>query len=297
MSDALDSTVRGPNHVARLQTQVIGSLPAVPAWHHSKLQPLIWPASSNGQHTVSVNGNARANGNGHASRTLANSHLERFDEAIRMLRDSILLGDPPHRLRSIIVTSAIPREGKTTTSVHLAMAHASQRRNTLIIDGDLRRPHVHSRMGVPNGKGLSDVIIEETPWRACLTAMPGSDYLKILPSGSPSRCAADQIGSVLETILDEALNEYDFVIVDSPPLLGFAEPLQMSALTDGVVVVAKAGQTDRRALQSVLQVLGRLKANVVGVVLNEVSERSNGEYPYNGYYSKHYSNYYRPTIS
>jgi succinoglycan biosynthesis transport protein ExoP len=309
MSDVLDSTVRDPEHVARLQTRVIGSLPSVPAWHRSNLLPLVGPVSSNGTHGMSLNGNGAVsgrgaangnggvNGNGHSNRTRAYSRSDGFDEAIRTLRDSILLGDSERRLRSIIVTSATPREGKTTTAIHLAMAHASQKRRTLIIDGDLRRPGVHSRLGVANEKGLSDVITGGIPWRDGLAAMPGSDHLKILPSGPPSRRAADRIGSVLETILDEALKDYEFVIVDSPPLLGFAEPLQMSALTDGVVVVAKAGQTDRRALQSVLDALGRLKANVVGVVLNEVSEHTNARYHYYGYYGKYYSKYYKPSKS
>ena len=85
------------------------------------------------------------------------------------------------------------------------------------------------------------------------------------------------------------------MIVDAPPCLGLEEPLQMAAVVDGVVVVALAGQTDRNALASVLSSLKRLKANVVGVALNEVREDMSDRYYYYGYYGKYYSKYYKPT--
>lgn len=297
MSDTLDHTVRDPEHVARLNKQVIGSLPTVPAWRHGKIPTAASLAARNGHHRTLQDGQPSKDQGAvthpHKQSVRRYGRSDGFQEAIRTLRDSILLADAGRRLHSIIVTSATPREGKTTTVVHLALAHASQKRKTLLIDGDLRRPGVHSFFGVGNEKGLSDVIMDETPWRDCLVEAPGNPELKILPSGPPSRRAADRIGATLEGILDEAIREFDLVIVDSPPLLGFAEPLQMAALVDGVVVIAKAGQTDRRALQSVLEALSRLKANVVGVVLNEVSESTNERYYYYGYYGKYYSKYYR----
>jgi len=290
LSDVLDRSVRDPEQVARMGTQVVGSLPSVPAWHKVKLRQAATPAL-NGATEDAVNGNGTEKALA-KRRSRSFSHSDGFEEAIRSLRDSILLSDSERRLRSLVITSATPSEGKTTTSTHLALAHAAQLRKTLIIDGDLRRPSIHSRLGVENEKGLSDVITEDTPWRDCLVEAPGNPDLKILTAGPASRRAADRIGVVLEGLLREATREFDLVIVDCPPLLGFAEPLQMASLTDGTVIVAKAGQTDRRALQSVLEALKRLKANVVGVVLNEVSEHSNERYYYYGYYGKYYSKYY-----
>ena len=101
----------------------------------------------------------------------------------------------------------------------------------------------------------------------------------------------------MEQILKEAEPEYDLVMVDAPPLLGFAEPLQMAAVVDGVVVVTLAGQTNRNAVASVLSSLNRLKANVIGVALNEVREDMSDRYYYYGYYGKYYSKYYKPTES
>ena len=91
-------------------------------------------------------------------------------------------------------------------------------------------------------------------------------------------------------ILEEASLEYDLVVLDAPPLLGFPEPLQMASTVDGVVIVARAGVTNRKAVASVISTLGRLRANVIGLVLNEVHKEMSESYYYYGYYDK----YYRP---
>jgi Mrp family chromosome partitioning ATPase len=113
--------------------------------------------------------------------------------------------------------------------------------------------------------------------------------------GRRSRSAADRLGATLEKMFAEANPEYDLIIVDSPPLLGFAEPLQMAAVVDGVVVMTLAGQTNRNAVGSVLSSLKRVKANVIGVALNEVRKDMSDRYYYYGYYGKYCSKYYRPT--
>jgi Mrp family chromosome partitioning ATPase len=115
----------------------------------------------------------------------------------------------------------------------------------------------------------------------------------VLPSGPSTRRAADLIGGSLPRILEEALTEYNLVIVDSPPMLGFPEPLQMAAAVDGVVLVAKAGETNRNAVGSALNVLQRVRANVVGMVLNEVTRNLSDSYHYYGYHGKYYR-YYKP---
>jgi capsular exopolysaccharide synthesis family protein len=216
-----------------------------------------------------------------------------FDEAIRTLRDSILLSDPTRRPRTLLITSAVPREGKTTTSARLAAAHSLQMRKTLLIDADLRRPGLHGHFGLKNEIGLSSVVHGKAEWRQAIQQVEDFPDLAILPAGPASRRAADRVGAVLEKILAEAEEEYDLVILDSPPLLGFAEPLQMAAIVDGVVVVTLAGQTSRTAVANVLSNLKRLKANVIGVALNEVREDMSNRYYYYGYYGKYYSKYYK----
>jgi capsular exopolysaccharide synthesis family protein len=211
-----------------------------------------------------------------------------YDEAIRTLRNSILLTDFDRRLRSVLITSASPSEGKTTVAAHLAAAHADQKHKTLLIDGDLRRPSVHKFFQHSSSEGLSSVLVSSVPWRNAIFTPEMHPDLDILPAGPPSRRAADLIGKNLPQILEEASLHYDLIILDAPPLLGFPEPLQMAANVDGVVVVTRAGQTNRKAVSSVLNTLQRLRANVIGVVLNEVRKEMSDSYYYYGYYGKYY---------
>jgi polysaccharide biosynthesis transport protein len=214
--------------------------------------------------------------------------LSGFGESIRTLRNSILLGSFDQRYRSLLVTSAAPGEGKTTTAANLAAAHAEQGKRTLLIDGDLRRPSVHRNFNVPSVIGLSSVLLGEIPWRDAVIEAEGIPGLHILPAGPPSRRASDLIGRGLVELLEEASTEFDLVMLDAPPLLGFAEPLQMATAVDGVIVVAKAGQTSRKAVATVLATLNRLRAKVVGVVLNEVHKELSDSYYYYGYYRSYY---------
>jgi succinoglycan biosynthesis transport protein ExoP len=287
MADVLDNTVRDPEQIQKgLKTEVIGSLPLVSHWRghiprSASPKPALAVSSSTKGVRIRVKSPRRQ------------GQAAAFEEAIRTLRDSILLSDIGRRPRSILITSATPREGKSTCSLHLAIAHSLQKRKTLLIDADLRRPSIHERIGLSNERGLSTVVRDETNWRDALQKTEGYPDLDILPGGPASRRAADRLGTVLQTILADARKDYDLVIVDSPPLLGFAEPLQMAVVVDGVVVVTLAGQTSRNAVASVLASLKRIRTNVIGVALNEVHEDMSDRYYYYGYYGKYYSKYYQ----
>ena len=275
--DVLDNTVRDPEQVARLlKTHVIGSLPAVKNWKR-RLGP-ITPSADVNFHALAQIGERR------------DEALSNYQEAIRTVRNSMLLTDFERRLRSVLLTSASPSEGKSTVAAHLALTHAEQHRKTLLIDGDLRRPSVHRLFHVPNSVGLSNVLLSQIHWRDTIARIEGPFELDILPAGPSTRRASDLIGKGLEDLLEEASRDYDLVVLDAPPLLGFAEPLQMATAVDGVIVVARAGDTSRKALGSVITTLERLRANVVGIVLNEVHRKiSDGYYYYYGNYHKYYS--------
>ena len=273
MMDALDNTVRDPEQVARtLKTVVVGTLPMIKNWR-GLLKPVT--ANDNGAQDPALNGSR-------------DRSLTGFDEAVRTLRNSILLTDFDRRLRSILMTSASPSEGKTTVAVHLALAHAEQGLKTLLIDGELRRPSVHKVFELPNTVGLSKVLVYDFPWQDALLKPREHLNLSVMPAGSATRRAADLVGRGLSQLLDEVSQEFDLVILDAPPLLGFPEPLQMAAAVDGVIVVTRAGQTNRSAVASVLSTLTRLRANVVGLVLNEVHKELSHSYYYYGYYGKYY---------
>lgn len=275
--DALDRTIRDPEQVSRtLNTEVVGTLPMVKPWRRLSAG------------AVRNDSKALAPATGLSERMVTS-----YGEAIRTLRNSILLADLDRRLRSLMVTSALPSEGKTTTAVHLAMAHAAQGQKTLLIDGDLRRPGVARTLGLNGASGLAQWLLKGGCWQESLIKLPQAPNLDVLVTGSGSYRAAYLVGKGLETILQEAEDQYDLVVVDTPPVLGFPEPLEMARAVDGVLLVARAGQTQRKAVSSVLDTLRRLHVNVVGLVLNEVTKAtSDGYYSY-GYYGKYYKYYHR----
>jgi len=191
----------------------------------------------------------------------------------------------------LLITSSQASEGKTTTAVHLALAHAQQKIRTLLIDADLRRPGVHRLLRLPDDVGLSSVLADGNDWRSCLLSLEGVPDLAILPAGKPTRRAADLIGSGLPALVAEAARDYDLVVVDSPPLLGFPEPLQIAAVVDGVVLITVAGRTPRKAVAGALNTLARVRARTLGLVLNAVTSDLS-DCSYYGYYGKYYQ-YYR----
>ncbi|MGH9720014.1 MAG: GumC family protein [Bryobacteraceae bacterium] len=272
--DLLDNTIRDPEQVARtLSAEVVGTVP-----EFKNLRPLAAAgASSTSTELVTLADSSDQDAAGYA-------------EAIRTLRNSILLTDFDRRLRSLLITSACPGEGKSTIAMQLAIAHAGQNRKTLLIDGDLRRPSVHRKFGISAAQGLSNVVLSDVAWQDVLVKQEQHPELDILTAGPVTRRSSDLLERCLLQILEEASLTYDLVILDGPPLLGFAESLHMATAVDGVVVIGRAGQTSRQAVGSALGTLTRLRANVVGLVLNGVNKGMSNSYYYYGNYGK----YYRP---
>jgi succinoglycan biosynthesis transport protein ExoP len=271
-ADVLDNTVRDPDQISRgMNTVVLGSLPSVRNWRNQI------KGESGGSSLV-------------PALAASNQRQSEFQEAVRTLRNSILLGDFDRNLRSLLITSSNASEGKSTGASHLALAHAEQHKRTLLIDGDLRRPSLHKRFGISGQKGLVNVLEGTSGWKELLQKVDGYPDLDLLPAGLPSTCAPELMGRGIGRIIEEATAEYDLVILDGPPAIGFAEPLTMAAAVDGVIVVARAGQTQQKAVASLLATLKRLRVNVVGVVLNQVNRDVTNSYyyqaSYGGYYNK-----------
>lgn len=276
LTDMLDNTVRDAEYIKRaLSTEVVGVLPQV------KSKRLVVGAGSNGKpEALGAVGLMRLD-------DAADQRTTGYVEAMRTLRNSILLSNIDSRMQSLLVTSAAPKEGKTTTAVHLALAHAEQHHKTLLIDCDLRRPSVHRYFDVENEAGMSSIISDDRHWQDLLVPIPSVPDLDLLVSGPASRRAADLIGRPIGQILLEASKMYDLIVIDSPPMLGFAESLHLATLVDGVVVVTHAGETSRSALSQVLASLNRIKANVVGVVMNKMGNHLSDGYYYHGYYGRY----------
>jgi capsular exopolysaccharide synthesis family protein len=260
-----------------LGAEVMGSLPMVKTWR-GKLM------------LANTNGAGESNAVTKAGESAMRASTG-YEEAVRTLRNSILLSTFDHPLKSLMLSSASPSEGKTTIAVNLAIAHAQQKHKTLLIDGDLRRPGVHTKLGLTPESGLAAALMNGLCWRDKVIQPEAVPGLYVLPAGPSSRRCADLIGANLKEILRQAEAEYDLVIVDAPPILGFPEPLQMAAAVDGVVMVAVAGETNRKAIDLALTTLRRLRANVLGLVLNEITSDTSDGYYYHGYYGKYYKYY------
>jgi capsular exopolysaccharide synthesis family protein len=280
--DSLDTTLRDPAEASRfLGTDVIATMPSDRTAAQLPQPAAAVAAGAKGEVVPKASNGDRRGGYYQSG--------SGFDEAVRTLRNTILLSDFEGRLRSLVITSADQGEGKSTLSAHLAIANVDRGKKVLLVDGDLRRPSLHSKFSLTPNQGLSSVLMGELPWQEAIIQIEGKPNLSFLPAGPGSHRAADLIGPRLATLLDEFAKEFDLVILDSPPLLGFAECLQMAVAADGVLIVARAGQTKRRAVAEVVSVLRRLRANIVGVVLNQVKHDTSAggysHYGYNRYYS------------
>ncbi len=273
-ADALDNTLRDPEQVKNsLGVEVLGTLPEVKTWRHGI-----------GLAKVGEPMGALMKSSGDGYKTFGG-----YEEAIRTLRNAILLTNFDRNFRSLLVTSAQPAEGKSTVAAHLALTHALQGSKTLLIDGDMRRPSVHRRFGIENNLGLGGYLQGKAQLRDLIQPSMASDKLSILTAGSPTRRPDDWLQGRMDKIIEDLLEDYQLIILDAPPLLGFAEPLEMATSVDGVVVVTRAGTTSRKQVASVLEMLTRLRANVLGLVLNQVNKSMSDSYSYYGYYGKYYA--------
>lgn len=305
--DVLDTTIRDPEQAAHaLDTSVIGTLPAVKEMRRLIAPPATRAGDEGSPERPAAGGSpvslVRYAGNGdHASKKESQSGrksgrastgyegISSYEESIRTLRHSIFLPDFDRTVRSLLLTSAAPGEGKSTATIHLAIAHSEQNKKTLIIDADLRRPSIHKKLNMDGSLGLSNVLLGELTWKDAVVKTAHWPGLSIIPAGTASRRASDLVGPIIVDILDEAAKEYDLILVDAPPLLGFAEAMQVATAVDGVVVLARAGQTNRKAVARALATLRRLRANVIGLVLNEVDRNNSQGYYYYTDYRKYYA--------
>ena len=214
-------------------------------------------------------------------------------ESYRALRTSLLLtnlGAPP---KVIIVTSALPQEGKTTTSMNTALVLAQKGVRVLLIDADLRRPSIHKILGMGPRSGLSNVLTGSATLQQTITRSSILPNLYILPAGTPPPNPADLLASTnMRDVLEELRGQYDHIVVDTPPTLSVTDAVVLSPRADAIVLVIRSGQTTKQALRRSRDILTQVNAKVSGVLLNAVDLTSPDYYYYYEYQSK-YSRYYR----
>ncbi|MEM7330679.1 MAG: polysaccharide biosynthesis tyrosine autokinase [Chloroflexota bacterium] len=224
-----------------------------------------------------------------------------ISEAFRVLRTALqfaIVNDPSQKV--FLVSSAVPEEGKSTTAANLAIVLAQAGNKTLLIDADLRRPSQHKVFGLSNRRGLSDLLIEispdedadDQPLEVLERKMQETQIqrLHLLTCGSVPPNPSELLGSKhMQRFLKVVSDEYDFILLDSPPVLSVTDATLLSARADGMIMVARAGKSRRQYVKMAAEKLRDVNANLLGYVLNALAPRSAGHRSYYYYNDPYYS--------
>jgi exopolysaccharide transport family protein len=211
-----------------------------------------------------------------------------LSEAYRNIRTSILLSFSEKPPKRILLTSPNPAEGKTTTVINIAIALAQTGARVVIVDTDLRKPRIHKVFDKENGVGLSNFLSGRAELESLVkgTEIPNLFYI---PSGPIPPNPSELIGSNLFKSMMVSLEErFDHIVLDSPPVLGFADSIILSTFVDGIILVVSGGKTPRETLQRAKEVLQQVNAKILGVIINRV-DIHRSDY---GYYYYRYHSYY-----
>jgi len=205
-----------------------------------------------------------------------------FSENYKVIRTSILLSSSAGPPKNMLITSTSPGEGKTVTSVNLAMAMSQVDQSVLLIDSDLRKPRIHKIFGLDNSKGLSTYLASAPG--AGITSHEVSPHLHVVTSGPIPPNPSELLGSArMQDLLAELNERFDIIIWDSAPLLTVTDSLILSKALDGTVVIARAGQTTHEMIGRGLKSLSDIEAHFLGIIINGV-DLNKGDYYYH-YYS------------
>ena len=210
-------------------------------------------------------------------------------EAYRTLRTNLNYLTPPHAPHVIVITSALPGDGKTTTVVNLAVTLAHQGQRVILIDAETRRGTVHDVFGIPPAPGFFDLMYGQASPGECIrrVQMEGGGTIDVLPLGSaPSVNPADLLVSGrLEPLFERLRGQYDYVLIDTPPLNLFTDAALIGAHADALLLVARADKTDRDELRFAVQQLRNVQVTLAGTILNDVEFRRSSRYRLGyGYY-------------
>jgi capsular exopolysaccharide synthesis family protein len=210
-------------------------------------------------------------------------------EAYRALRTSILLSRGGQGSKLLMVTSALPQEGKTTTSVNLAIVLAQHDATVLLIEADMRRPGISQVFGLRPDVGLSTVVGQSSDLESAIRPVPGVPNLSLLPAGPvPPNPSLILGSSAMRELLTELQTKFDYVILDTPPALTVTDAVLLSRWADATVLVVRPGVTSKAALRRVCDVLDHVDARIVGMVLNGADAHEPDQYYYGGAYRSYY---------
>jgi succinoglycan biosynthesis transport protein ExoP len=280
LREYLDNTVKTPDDIETLSR--LPALAVVPAFSGE---------NGNGKRGRLLGG---ASSNGHEKRIeLVAQHLPKsqMSEAFRALRTALLLSQADHPPQVILVTSALPREGKTTAAANLAVTLAQLGDRTLLIDADLRKPGVGRLLNMMDGKyaGLSSYLAGVSSLDLVTVPHPAIPNLVAIPTGPLPPNPADLLSShKLADALRQLRKEYKFIVIDSPPIMAATDAVILSVQTDGVLLVVRSGETPKEAFTRARDLLVSVKCHLLGVVLNAVDSSAPDYYYSYRYYPYSY---------
>ena len=281
----LDDTVHSTEEVERLlHLPALAVIPSIGAATRRSGLPGITALQKQ-------NGNGNGNATGHGELLMNVDGRSPLAEAYRHLRTSVLLSTAGRTPKSLLVTSSLPGEGKTTTAVNTAISLAQTGASVVIIDADMRRPRLQSIFNVDTRAGLSSVLSSDAS-EADMLAMVETDEasgLHVMSSGPIPPNPAELLGSdQMRRLMTALQSHYTHVIVDSPPISSFTDGVLISTMVDGVLLVVHGGKSSRHIVRRSKQLLNDVGAKVFGVVLNNVNVQSHDYYYYQSYYGRKY---------
>jgi len=255
----LDNTIRSQEHVEQLGVTFLGVIPRVKPGDDGRTDDLV----------------------------VLHQPKSVVAECCRAIRTNLLFMSPDKPLRSILITSAGPQDGKTTTAIDVAIAMAESGSRVLLVDADMRRPRVHKALGLAEGLGLSSLILGEGRLEQAIrrTELPNLHALTCGPI--PPNPAELLHTEAFAALFKRMVEGFDRVVIDSPPVSAVSDALVLSTLVDGTVLVVKAGHTTRDAARRAVRSLADVKARLLGAVLNDLDtqdQRYGGYYYAYGYY-------------
>lgn len=203
-----------------------------------------------------------------------------YGEAYRTLRTNIQFSGIDRNLKSIVITSSIAEEGKTTVAINLAFSISQIDKRVILIDSDLRKPKIHKELNLLNLSGLTTILAENLDYKLFVQSINGEN-LDVLTSGPIPPNPSELLGSKRMLLLLESIKEdYDMIIFDSPPAGIVADAAVLSTIVDGIILVCAAGKTEIGAIKATKASLDKVNANIIGVVMNKVPIKKSEHYYY-----------------
>ena len=205
-----------------------------------------------------------------------------ISEQYRTIRTNIQFSMIDKELKVLACTSAMPRDGKSTTIANLAVTLAQQGQKILLIDADLRRPTIHQIMEVKNQYGLTSLLTKKANLEMAILPTSRANNLHVLPAGPIPPNPSELLGSnMMETLIAELSAKFDLVLFDTPPVLAVTDAQILGSRCDGIIIVIRSHKTEKKELIKAKELLDRTNVNLIGVVLNGVDQK---DVPYSYYY-------------